>query len=170
MGIVRFVVARLAEVGDGGGAMSQTMDVRTREDTETAATGKLSIIMFSGTADKFIPLGVLAQAATAMEMQVNIFVTGFALLGFTKKSHDLPFPAEFTAMAPAVARGMEAARVQPWDAMLRQAKELGARVYACSMMADVMGLKKTDFNDLIDDVVGAATFLEAAGHGQTLFI
>ena len=150
--------------------MRQTVDVRKTEEPESTATGKLSIIMFSGTADKFIPLGVLAQAATAMEMRVNIFVTGFALLGFTKQPHPLPFPAEFTSMAPGLAQGMQAAHVQPWDVMLRQAKELGAKVYACSMMADVMGLKKADFNDLIDDVVGAATFLEAAGHGQTLFI
>jgi len=135
-----------------------------------STSGALSIIMFSGTADKFIPLGVLAQAAAAMEMRVNVFVTGFALLGFTKKPHDLPFPAEFASMAPALAQGMKAARVQPWDAMLRQAKELGAKVYACSMMADVMGLKKADFNELIDDVVGAATFLEKAERGQTLFI
>ena len=41
--------------------------------------------------------------------------------------------------------------------MLRQAKELGAKVYTCSMMSGVMGLKKEDFNDLVDDVVGAAT-------------
>jgi len=135
-----------------------------------SGTGKLSIIMFSGTADKFIPLGVLAQAAAAMEMQVSIFVTGFALLGFTKKPHDLPFPAEFVSMAPALAQGMKANRVQPWDAMLRQAKELGAKVYACSMMAGVMGLTKADFNDLVDDVAGAATFLQAADGGQTLFI
>ena len=150
--------------------MSTTLEVRSKEGRGGVATGKLSIIMFSGTADKFIPLSVLAQAAAAMEMQVNIFVTGFALLGFTKQPHDLPFPAEFASMAPALAQGMKAARVGPWEGMLRQAKELGAKVYACSMMADVMGLKKADFNDLIDDVVGAATFLEAAGHGQTLFI
>lgn len=150
--------------------MSKTLEVRSTEGPGGVATGKLSMIMFSGTADKFIPLGVLAQAAAAMEMEVNIFVTGFALLGFTKQPHDLPFPAEFASMAPALAQGMQAARVGPWDAMLRQAKQLGAKVYACSMMADVMGLKKADFNDLIDDVVGAATFLEAVGHGQTLFI
>jgi peroxiredoxin family protein len=101
---------------------------------------------------------------------VNIFVTGFALLGFTKKPHDLPFPAEFASMAPALAQGLKAARVGPWDTMLRQAKELGAKVYACSMMAGVLGLTKADFNDLVDDVVGAATFLEAVEHGQTLFI
>ncbi len=132
--------------------------------------GKLSIILFSGTADKFIPLGVLTQGAAAMGMETRVFVTGFALLGFTKERHELPFPAEFAAMAPALAKGLTAKQVPPWDAMLRQAKELGARVYACSMMSGVMGLERGDFNALVDDVVGVATFLEKAEGGQTLFI
>ena len=131
---------------------------------------KLSIIMFSGTADKFIPLGVLAQAAAAMGMEVDIFVTGFALLGFTKKRQELPFPAEFASMAPSLARGMEQTHVASWDTMLRSARELGAKVHACSMMSSVMGLGQGDFNDLVDDVVGAATFLQTAEGGQTLFI
>jgi len=131
---------------------------------------KLSIIMFSGTADKFIPLGVLAQAAAAMGVEVNIFVTGFALRGFTKQKQELPFPAEFAAMAPALAKGMQQTHVASWDTMLRQAKDLGAKLYTCSMMSGVMGLTKEDFNDLVDDVVGAATFLQKAEHGQSLFI
>ncbi len=131
---------------------------------------KFSIVMFSGTADKFIPLGVMAQAAAAMEMEVNVFVTGFALQAFTKEPHELPFPAEFAAMAPMLMQGMQANNVAPWDTMLRQAKEMGAKVYACSMMSQVMGLKKEDFNDLIDDVVGAAAFVQMAEHSETFFI
>lgn len=150
--------------------MSTTQVAPAPDAAASAGGNKLSIMMFSGTADKFIPLGVLSQAAAAMGMEVNVFVTGFALLGFTKVHHDLPFPSEFAEMAPAVARGMEAGRVAPWDAMLRQAKELGAHVSACSMMAGVMGLGPEDFNDLVDDVVGAATFLEAAAGGQTVFV
>jgi len=148
------------------------IDVASATEKEvTKVTGnKLSIMMFSGTADKFIPLGVLTQAAAAMGMEVNVFVTGFALHGFTKEHHDLPFPTEFAAMAPALAQGMEATHVESWETMLRQAKELGAKVYACSMMCEVMGLKLEDFNDLVDDVVGAATFLQMAEHGETLFI
>lgn len=142
---------------------------REREAT-VPTTSKLSIVMFSGTADKFIPLGVLAQAAAAMGSEVYVFVTGFALHAFTKEHHDLPFPAEFAEMAPALQQGMEANHVESWDTMLRQAKELGAKVYACSMMSSVMGLGRDDFNDLVDDVVGAATFVELAEHGETLFI
>ena len=150
--------------------MSKTIEVRSKEEIGSVATGKISIIMFSGTVDKFIPMGVMTQAAAAMGMEVNVFVTGFALLGFTKQPHELPFPAEFAGMAPALAQGMKASSVQPWDAMLRQAKEFGAKVYACSMMTEVMGLKQADFNDLVDDVVGAAAFLGMAEGGQSLFI
>ncbi len=131
---------------------------------------KLSIVMFSGTADKFIPLGVLSQAAAAMGMQVEVFVTGFALLGFTKKKNELPFSNEFKDMAPALMEGMAKNKVQPWNEMLKEAKKLGAKIYACSMMAGVMGLKKDDFGPLVDDIVGAATFLGNAGGGQVLFI
>lgn len=143
------------------------------EATPTApavGSGKLSICMFGGTADRFIPLGVMAQAAAAMGMEVHVFVTGFALLGFTKEPHEAPFPTEFASMAPTLARGMEAAKVAPWHEMLRQAKAMGAKVHVCSMMSEVMGLKEEDFNDLVDDVVGAATFVQIAEGGETYFI
>jgi peroxiredoxin family protein len=146
----------------------QTAVAKAAEQPST--TDKLSIVMFSGTADKFIPLGVLAQAAAAMGTEVQVFVTGFALLGFTKQHHDLPFPAEFTAMAPALVAGMAQSHVPSWDKMLAEARAFGAKIYACSMMAGVMGLKKEDFNELVDDVVGAATFLAQSAGGQTLFI
>jgi len=133
-------------------------------------TNKISIVMFSGTADKFIPLGVLAQAGSAMGMDVEVFITGFALLGFTKEPHEAPFPSEFAAMAPALMQGMKGNQVAPWDTMLRQAKDLGAKVHVCSMMSGVMGLKLEDYNDLVDDVVGAATFVETARGGETFFI
>lgn len=150
------------------------MAMKTAPEIEGLTTrplgNKLSIVMFSGTADKFIPLGVLAQAGAAMGMEVQIFVTGFALQGFTKEHHELPFPAEFAGMAPAVAQGMQAAHVDSWDTMLRQAKELGAKIHACSLMCEVMGLRQEDFGDLVDDVVGAATFVHEAEGGETFFI
>jgi len=147
------------------------LETTPKVQASAAAVGnKLSIMMFSGTADKFIPLGVLAQAGAALGMEVNVFVTGFALRAFTKDHHDLPFPTEFASMAPAVAQGMEAAHVASWDTMVRQAKELGAHVYACSMMCEVMGLHREDFGELVGDIVGAASFLEMAAGGQTVFI
>ena len=131
---------------------------------------KFSIIVFSGTADKLIPLGILSQAAAAMGYEVNVFVTGWALLSFVKGAKEPPFPSEFVSMAPALAEGMKKVNMQKWSDMLKEAKSMGAHVYACSAMAGVMGLSKENLNDLVDDIVGAATFLQQAQGGQVIFI
>ncbi|MEM3205250.1 MAG: DsrE/DsrF/DrsH-like family protein [Candidatus Micrarchaeaceae archaeon] len=131
---------------------------------------KFSIIAFSGTADKLIPLGVLAQAAAAMGNEVNIFVTGWALLYFTKKPVQAPFPTEFKDFAPKLMEGMKKTKTPSWVDMIKEAKSMGAKVYVCSLMAGIMGLDKSMMNDLVDDVVGAAAFLQKAEGGQTIFI
>jgi len=51
--------------------MAQTMELRSNGEAGRTATGKISIIMFSGTADKFIPLGVITQAAAIDSNQVS---------------------------------------------------------------------------------------------------
>ena len=131
---------------------------------------KLSIIMFSGTADKFLPLAILSQAAAAMGFEVNIFVTGWALLGFTKNGNELQFPSEFKEMAPKLMDGLQKMNIKPWQEMLKEAKEMGAKIYACSTMAGAIGIEKKDLNELVDDIVGAATFLNISEGGETLFI
>jgi peroxiredoxin family protein len=138
---------------------------------EVSGLSKLSIIVYSGTEDKLIPVGVIAQGAAALGYEVQIFVTGWALLRFLKKSAQPTWPKEFESMVPALAKGMQANRVPSWVDMLKEAKSMGTKVYACSMMASVMGLKKEDFDpSLVDDVVGVATFLQEAEGGQMLFI
>jgi len=57
--------------------------------------------------------------------------------------------------------------------MLREAKKMGkVRIVACSLVADMVGLKKDDFDPtLVDDVAGGATFLaEAATSDVVLYI
>ncbi|MGC8567700.1 MAG: DsrE/DsrF/DrsH-like family protein [Candidatus Micrarchaeia archaeon] len=131
---------------------------------------KLSIIMYSGTLEKFIPLGVLSQAAAALNFQVNIFVAGFGLLGFLKQEQALPFAKEFEGFAPQLIAGMAKNNVPSWKAMLHDAKAHGAKIYVCSMTASAMNLKKEDFDPLVDDVVGAASFILAAEDGEVIFI
>jgi len=60
-----------------------------------------------------------------------------------------------------------------WYSMLREAKKVGkVRIVACSLVADMLGLKKDDFDPtLVDDVAGVATFLaEAATSDVVLYI
>ena len=135
--------------------------------------GGLSIIMFSGTVDKFIPLGVITQTAANMEMPVKIFVTGWALLGFVKDGYKNTnrISKEFEDMAPLLIDGLRNTHTPSWYEMIKSAKESGnVTIYACSMMANVMQLKKENFDDMVDNVVGAATFLQESKDSQVIFI
>jgi len=138
---------------------------------ESNTKPKFSIILFSGTADKFLPLGVLSDAAAAMGYEVGIFITGFALLGFTKEKHALPFSVEFKDMAPMLEQGMKATNTKGWYEMIKEAKEIGdVKVHACSLIAAMFNLKKEDFDPIVDDVIGAASFLQLSEGGQVIFI
>lgn len=131
------------------------------------------IVMFSGTADKFIPLGVLAQTAANLGVDVKIFVTGWALLGFKKDGYKTTnrMPKEFEDIAPMLVRGLADSHVPSWYEMLKSAKEMGnVKIYACSLMSGVMKLKKKDLDPIVDDIVGAAAFMQEAANGQVIFI
>ncbi|HDH07206.1 MAG TPA: peroxiredoxin [Thermoproteales archaeon] len=129
------------------------------------------MIMFSGTADKFIPLGVLTQTAANLGMPVRIFVTGFALASFTKQKIEPRFPKEFEDLVPKVHEGLQRVKAPSWYDMLKDAKEIGdVKVYVCSLMAEVMGLKKEDLDEIVDDVVGATYFFQETEGYEIIFI
>lgn len=127
-------------------------------------TKGLSFIMFSGTADKFIPLGVLTQSAVNLGMPVSIFATGWAIQAFTKggKEKINRMPKEFEDMAPMLMKGMEDIKAPSWYEMIKTAKEIGdVKVYVCSMMAQALKIDtENGLDPIVDDVVGAAAFLQ----------
>jgi peroxiredoxin family protein len=150
-----------------GTASASAPDTTARE----GAGGKVSVYMFSGTSDKFLTLGCITESAAALGMEVHVFVTGFSILAFTKEHHDLPFPADYAHLAKWVTEGMAAANVAPWEEMVHKARELGAKFHGCSMMSAILGLNREDLrDDLIDDVIGLATFLRLAEHGETYYV
>lgn len=132
---------------------------------------KISMIVFSGTDDKLIPVGVISQAAAALGYEVQVFFTGWAMFKLLKEPMPEVWPKEFEQMVPRLKEGMARIKAPTWKDMLKQAKQMGAKVYVCSMMAEAAGLKKEHFDpSLVDDVVGVTTFLENAKGGQVLFI
>ena len=55
--------------------------------------------------------------------------------------------------------------------MLKEAKENGdVKVYLCSLMAEIMGVKREDADPIVDDIVGATTFFGETEGYQVLFI
>lgn len=75
-------------------------------------------------------------------------------------------------MAPMMMQMMKEKNVPSWLDTLRTAKELGnVRVLACAMTADLMGLDKDSFEDVVDDIVGVGEFVDSARDSKiTLFI
>lgn len=135
---------------------------------------KMSLIVFSGTMDKLMPVGILASGGVAMGMDVEIFATFWGLQSLTKGASEQPprMSKDFEDMAPMMMQMMKEKNVPSWLDTLRTAKELGnVRVLACAMTADLMGLDKDSFEDVVDDIVGVGEFVDSARDSKiTLFI
>lgn len=135
---------------------------------------KMSLIVFSGTMDKLMPVGILASGGVAMGMDVEIFATFWGLQSLTKGASEQPprMSKDFEDMAPMMMQMMKEKNVPSWLDTLRTAKELGnVKVWACAMTADLMGLDKDSFDDIVDDIVGVGEFVDSAKDAKiTLFI
>lgn len=142
---------------------------------EVKKKSKLAIIAWSGTVDKLYPVAILSSAAAAGGWEVEVFFTFWGLNAIRKEMLNAPpkIAAEFSEYAPAVAQAIKAMNFPPWHQLLAQAKAMGnVRIYACSTTMEMFGIKdKSALADFVDEVVGAATFLERAKDAAvTLFI
>ncbi len=131
----------------------------------------LSIVLFSGTADKLHAAATLAAGAAAMDRPVNILLQYWALDAFRSdriaKDHGLAYDAARPRFNEPVDRVGEI----PWLETFRMAKELGdVTILACAGSLEVLGIDVTTLDPLVDSSGGIATFLLAAEGGQILFI
>jgi peroxiredoxin family protein len=65
---------------------------------------------------------------------------------------------------------MEKLEVPPVREYMQMLVDAGAKLYACKMSVDMMGLKKEDFIDGVEDIVTAADFIDMTEGAQILFI
>ncbi|MDJ0271243.1 MAG: DsrE/DsrF/DrsH-like family protein [Candidatus Caldarchaeum sp.] len=166
--------------------MTQATAVKPVE--ETPQTSKLCIILSKGTLDMAYPAFMLANAAAAMGYEVHIFFTFWGMSVIDKRKIDnlkvssvgnpaLPMPnllgalPGMTAMVTRMLKNkMAKQRVPTIRELIKTAKEAGVKLHACSTTMDVMGLKKEDFIPEVDDIVGAASFIQMSEGGQVIFI
>ncbi|MEM4294281.1 MAG: DsrE/DsrF/DrsH-like family protein [Candidatus Caldarchaeum sp.] len=151
-------------------------------------TSKLCIILSKGTLDMAYPAFMLANAAAVMGYEVHIFFTFWGMDVINKRKIDslkiasvgnpgLPMPnilgilPGMTSMATRMLKGkMLKQKVPSIRELVKNAKDAGVKLHACSTTMDVMGLRKEDFIPEVDDVVGAATFIQLSEGGQVIFI
>ena len=131
----------------------------------------LSIVLFSGTADKLHAAATLAAGAAAMDRPVNILLQYWALDAFRADRIAADHGLAFDSGAPGSSRPVAGTAAIPWLETFRMAKELGeVSILACAGSLEVLGIDATTLDPLVDDAGGIASFLSAAEGGQVLFI
>jgi peroxiredoxin family protein len=133
----------------------------------------VSIVLFSGTDDKLQAAAVLAAGGAAMGRPVKIFLQYWGLRAFRADQitadHGLA-PEAGEAGRAAVDAAAKAGQAS-WVETLRAAKELGeVDIQACSASMEILKLKQSDLDPLVDGIEGVAAFYINAGEGQIVFI
>ena len=133
----------------------------------------ISIVLFSGTDDKLTAAATLAAGAAALGRPVKIFLQYWGLNAFGAdgigSNHGLAREAGETGKA-AVEAAAKAGQAH-WSETMRMAKELGeVEIHACSASMDILKLRQSDLDPLVDGVEGVAAFYINAGEGQIVFI
>lgn len=185
-------------------AIRERVDALVHDEIERLVTGEVAsamkndpardtvaIIASKGTLDMAYPPLILASAAAAMGMNVEIFFTFYGLDIIKKGGAEklqvapianpaMPVPMpNIIGMLPGMTpmatwmmrtRFFEKNHVATVPDLLQQCVDLGVKLIACQMTMDVMGIKAEDLIEGVE-VGGAATFLNfASGAHTTLFI
>jgi peroxiredoxin family protein len=164
----------------------QTLEAKP---TAREKRNKLVIICSKGSLDMAYPPLILATTAGAMGMEVHLYFTFWGMNLVTKKTYDslkispvgnpalgmpniLGMIPGMSSMATSMMKGrMEKMKTPTIPEMIKTAKESGVKFHACSNTIDIMGIKKEDLIPEVDDIIGAATYLELASEDAiTLFI
>ena len=155
---------------------------------------KLTIIAWGGDLDRIWPTTILATTAAASGMDSSVFFTFWGLFAIVKPGVRItgenwmqkmmsamnPGSAQkaklshynFVGAGPAMFKKLaEDHRVAPPEELLATAQELGVRLIPCQMTMDLMGLRREDLLDGLEEPIGAATAIaEMRSAAVSLFI
>lgn len=148
---------------------------------------QLSIAIVSGDMDKILAAMIISLAAAAMDTQVKLFFSFWALSAlrdpkksaknkdFISKMFGMILPKgrnklklsnmNMMGMGPMMIKSlMKKQHVLSLDEMFKQAGELGVEITVCEMSMNLMGFKKEEIIDYPHlRYAGAATFVADAG-------
>jgi peroxiredoxin family protein len=160
----------------------------------SAKSDSAAIVCFSNDLDKVMAAFIIATGLAALGTKVKMFFTFWGLSVLRKEA---PPPVKkdllsrmFGWMMPRGARkltlskmhmmGMGTAmmkhvmarkNVSSLPELITKARELGVRFIACDMAMDVMGIKREELLDSVDEVAGVASFAALAREsGTVMFI
>jgi len=125
---------------------------------------KINFIVKDKSFEKFMMMTILGTTGAAMDTEMNFFFTfwGLNLLkkSFKPKVAGMPFPMKGMAANMFRKRLKKFGMENPWD-LIKEAVEDGKmKLYPCQMTMDLMGIKREELWDFVEDPIGAAGFLD----------
>ena len=127
-------------------------------------TKKMAIIVHSGTLDKLYPVFMLASSAGAIDLETHLFFTFWGLEALKKNGLEnakLPGVMRLgTGMMKGKIKSVGVPSLPELLAMCRDTENV--KIYACSTTMEMMDVPKEDLIPEVDEIVGAATFLDIA--------
>ena len=119
--------------------------------------------------EKFMMMFILGTTGDAMDIKMNFFFTFWGLFNLKKKAkprvgkvpwRGIPMPYKRMATWMFKKRLKKFGIDDPLE-LLKEGVESGnIKLIPCQMTMDLMGIKRKDLYDFVEDPVGAATFLE----------
>ncbi len=157
---------------------------------------KICFICSKGNLDMAYPALIMANGAVGEGIETHIFFTFWGMDMINRKTmHELKFtllgntamhpPGRFgmsmpqglgglpgmTAMATRMLKKQIAAQGVPEvPEFLDMLVESGAKLWACKMSVDMMGLTKDDLHEGVSDIINVAEFLEVSDGAQVVFV
>jgi peroxiredoxin family protein len=155
---------------------------------------KLTIIAWGGDLDRIWPTTILATTAAASGMEASVFFTFWGLFAIVKpdvrvtgtnwmqKMMSVMNPGsaqraklsryQFAGAGPAMFKKLaDDHRVARPEELIGTARDLGVRLIPCQMTMDLLGLRREDLLDGLEEPIGAATAIaEMRNAAVSLFI
>jgi peroxiredoxin family protein len=174
--------------------IDRALDERAADDGYNKKN-KITIIAWDGHLDRIWPTLILSSTAAASGMEVSVFFTFWGLFPLVKPDRRRKTGKDWMtkalgAMNPGSTQKAKLSRYNfagmgPWmlgkvaenyktphpTELLELSREMGVRLIPCQMTMDLMGVKKEDLIDGLEEPIGAATaLLEMKESAIQLFI
>jgi peroxiredoxin family protein len=134
---------------------------------------KLALVVQGGTLDKLYCAFILGSTATSMGWEAHLYFTFWGLTALIKGGMEKAgLPSDYKQMEKPMTENLKRMKYPTPYEMLKRMKTSGLlKIYACTPSMEMFNVKKEDLIPEVDEMVGAATFLNiAAGADVCLFI
>ena len=125
---------------------------------------KHAYVVHSGSLDKLYPVFMLASTGGAMDAEVQLFFTFWGINAIKKGGLEKAgLPGIMTVGTGMMKGKIKNVGIPSLTELLQMCRETeNVKIYACSTTMELMDVKKEDLIPEVDEIVGAATFLDIA--------